>query len=78
MNVRDRLFPYYIITRKIAVSNHNLSISVPSDMLHIITIKVFTIKIFACRVVVSIAKNVIIIRKQYARGIYLRSGGKGL
>jgi hypothetical protein len=59
MNIRDRLFPYYIITSKIFVSNHILSVSVPRDT-PIFTIKVFTIKVLAFRVVVSITKNVII------------------
>jgi hypothetical protein len=73
MNVRDRFFPNYIVTNKTVVSHHILSISVPSDTLHISTIKVF-----ACRVIVSIAKNVIIVCRQHERGIFLRSGGKGL
>jgi hypothetical protein len=66
MNVRDRLFPYCVITSKIFISNHNLSVSVPRNKLIFtrdtpkVTIKVFTIKVLAFRVVVFITKNVII------------------
>jgi hypothetical protein len=74
MNVRDRFFPNYIVTNKTVVSHHILSISVPSDTLHIFT----KVKVFTCRVIVSITKNVIIVCRQQEGGIYLRSGGKGL
>jgi hypothetical protein len=74
MNVRDRFFPNYIVTSDIVVSNHILRISVPSDMLCIFT----KVKVFTCRVIVSITKNVIVVCRQQERGIYLRSSGKGL
>jgi hypothetical protein len=60
-------FPYYVIKSKIYISNHISSISVARDtsiftrdtpiVTIIVTIKVFTIQVFAFRV---IAKNIII------------------